>query len=94
VSSDIQVFIDHHRGLDPSNSDQLSSQSNTYALVSCHHFSMFCTIVLSLTCISVVFARKYDKEVVRLHGEGVNWREQELDLMALYTSRGGKSHGR
>jgi hypothetical protein len=30
---------------------------------------------------------------VRLHGEGVNWREQELDLMALYTSGGGKSHG-
>jgi hypothetical protein len=32
--------------------------------------------------------------MVRLHGEGVNWREQELDLMALYTSGGGKSHVR
>jgi hypothetical protein len=58
VSSDIQVFIDHHRGPDPSNLDQLFSQLATDALVSCHHFSMLCTVVLSLTCISVVFARK------------------------------------
>jgi hypothetical protein len=27
--------------------------------------------------------------MVRLHGEGVNWREQEVDLMALYASGGG-----
>jgi hypothetical protein len=26
-------------------------------LVSCHHFSMFCTVVLSLNCISAVFGR-------------------------------------
>jgi hypothetical protein len=32
--------------------------------------------------------------MVRLHEEGVNWREQELDPMALYASGGGKSHGR
>jgi hypothetical protein len=32
--------------------------------------------------------------MVRLHGEGVNWREQELDLMALYTNGEGKIHGR
>jgi hypothetical protein len=31
--------------------------------------------------------------MVRLHGEGVNWREQELDPMALYVSGGAKSHG-
>jgi hypothetical protein len=94
MSSDIQVFIDHHRGPGPSNPDQLYSQSVTDALVSCHHFSMLCTVVLFLNCISVVFARKkYGEEMVRLHGEGVNWREQELDPMALYTSGGGKSHG-
>jgi hypothetical protein len=29
---------------------------------------------------------------VRLHGEGVNWREQEIDPVALYASGGGKSH--
>jgi hypothetical protein len=27
-------------------------------------------------------------------GGGVNWRQQDIDLMALYTSGGGKSHGR
>jgi hypothetical protein len=54
----IQVFIVHHRGPDPSNLNQLCSQSATDALVSCHHFSMLCTVVLSLTCSSVIFARK------------------------------------
>jgi hypothetical protein len=29
--------------------------------------------------------------MVRCHREGVNWREQELDPMTLYTSEGGKS---
>jgi hypothetical protein len=57
VRSDIEVFVEHHRGPNPSNLDQLCSQSATDALVSCHHFSMFCTVVLSLICISVVFAR-------------------------------------
>jgi hypothetical protein len=38
------------------------------------------------------FQNKYGKEMVILYGEGVNWREQELDSMALYTSGGGKSH--
>jgi hypothetical protein len=31
--------------------------------------------------------------MVRLHGEGVNWRQRDIDPMALYASRGGKSHG-
>jgi hypothetical protein len=55
--SDIEVFVEHHQGPDPSNPDQLCSQLATDALVSCHHFLMFCTIVLSLTCIYVVYAR-------------------------------------
>jgi hypothetical protein len=32
--------------------------------------------------------------MLRLRGEGVEWREQDIDLMALYASRGGKSHVR
>jgi hypothetical protein len=32
--------------------------------------------------------------MVRLHGEGVNWREQDVDSLALYASGGEKSHGR
>jgi hypothetical protein len=32
--------------------------------------------------------------MVRLHGKGINWREQELNPMALYAIRGGKKHGR
>jgi hypothetical protein len=31
--------------------------------------------------------------MVRLYGEGVNWREQDLNPMSLYASGGGKSHG-
>jgi hypothetical protein len=27
-------------------------------------------------------------------GGGVNWRQQDIDLMALYANGGGKSHGR
>jgi hypothetical protein len=57
VRSDNVVFVKHHRGPDPSNPDQLCSQLATDALLSCHHFSMFCTVVLSLTCISIIFAR-------------------------------------
>jgi hypothetical protein len=57
VRSDIKVIIERHRGPDPSNPNQLCSQSAADALVSCHHFKMFCTIILSLTCISVIFAR-------------------------------------
>jgi hypothetical protein len=57
VRSDIEVFIEHHRGPNPSNPDQLCSQSAKDALMSFHHFLMFCTVVLSLTYISVVFAR-------------------------------------
>jgi hypothetical protein len=74
VSSDIQVFIDHHQGPDPSNPDQLCSQSATDALVSCHHFSMLCAVVLSLTCISVVFARK----IWRRNGD-TPWRGGQLE---------------
>jgi hypothetical protein len=93
VRSDIEVFIEHHWGPDPSNLDQLYSQSATNALVSCHHLSMFCTVILSLTYISVVFCQnKYGKEMMRLYGEGVNRREQEIDYVALYASREGKSH--
>jgi hypothetical protein len=40
-----------------SNPDQLCSKSPTDRLVSCYHFSIFCTIVLSLTCIVGVFGR-------------------------------------
>jgi hypothetical protein len=32
--------------------------------------------------------------MVRLYGEGVNWRQQDIDLMALYASGGRKSQGR
>jgi hypothetical protein len=57
VRSDTEAFIEHHRGLDSLNPDQLCSQSAIDALVSSHHFSMFCTVVLSLTYIYVIFAR-------------------------------------
>jgi hypothetical protein len=36
---------------------------------------------------------KYGEEMVRRHGEGFNWREVDIDLMAVYASGGEKSHG-
>jgi hypothetical protein len=57
MRTEIEVFIEHHGGPDPSNLDQLCSQLATDALVNCYHFLIFCTVVLCLTCISVVFAR-------------------------------------
>jgi hypothetical protein len=37
---------------------------------------------------------KYGEEMVQRHGVGFNWREADIDLMAVYASGGGKSHGR
>jgi hypothetical protein len=33
------------------------------------------------------------QEMVRRHGESVNWRKEPVNQMALYTSGGGKSYG-
>jgi hypothetical protein len=74
VRSHIEVFIEHHRGPDPSNLDQLCSQSAIDALVSCQYLLMFCTIVLSLTCISVVLP----KEIWQRNGE-TPWRGGQLE---------------
>jgi hypothetical protein len=37
---------------------------------------------------------KYGEEIVRRHAEGFNWRETDIDPMAMYASGGGKIHGR
>jgi hypothetical protein len=57
VRSDIAIFIENHRGPDPLNPDQLYSQSAIDALVSFYHFFILSTVVLSLTCISIVSTR-------------------------------------
>jgi hypothetical protein len=57
MRNDIVIFIENHRGLDPSNPDQLYSQSATYALVGFYYFLILSTVVLSLTCISIVSDR-------------------------------------
>jgi uncharacterized membrane protein len=63
--------------------------------VSCYHFLIFCTVVLYITYIFVVFARiNMAEKIVRLYGEEVDWRKADVDLIALYANGGGKSHGR
>jgi hypothetical protein len=42
----------------------------------------------------VLFQVQYGQEMVRRHGEGVNWRKEPIDPMAMYTSGGGKTHER
>jgi hypothetical protein len=51
------IFIENNRGPNPSNLDQLCSQSATFVLVSFYHFLILYIIVLSLTCISIVSVR-------------------------------------
>jgi hypothetical protein len=51
------IFIENRRGPNPSNPDQLCSQSATDDLVGFYHFLFLSTVVLSLTCISIVSAR-------------------------------------
>jgi hypothetical protein len=98
VSSDIEVFIEHHRGPNPLNLDQLCSQSAIDALVSCHHFSMFCTIALSLTCICVVFARinMANKLCDSMERGSIGERQTSTRWPCTLVGRGGgrgKSHG-
>jgi hypothetical protein len=57
IKSDIEIFIENHRGPNFSNPDQLCSQSAIDALVSFYHFLILSTVVLSLTSISIISAR-------------------------------------
>jgi hypothetical protein len=57
VPIEIDVFIEYHRGPDPSDPDKLYSQSAMDHLVSCYHFLIFCTIVFYLAEIYGVFCR-------------------------------------
>jgi hypothetical protein len=44
-ASDIKVFVEHHKGIDPTNSDQLSPLGGTTALVICFHFLLDSCVV-------------------------------------------------
>jgi hypothetical protein len=46
--SDIEVFVERHKGRDPTNPDQLSTPGATTALVICFHF------FIGLVCSSFV----------------------------------------
>jgi hypothetical protein len=58
----------------------------------CHPF----WIDMSHMCHALLgfFQAQYGQEMARHHGEDVNWRKEPIDSMVLYTSGGGKSHGR
>jgi hypothetical protein len=43
--SDIEVFVEHHKGSDPTNPDQLSTPSATAALVIFFHFLLDSCVV-------------------------------------------------
>jgi hypothetical protein len=98
VRSDIKVFVEQQRGPDPSNPDQLCSQSVLIVGHRCFgEFSPFLDGLHHCSLSNLHFCcfcqNKYGEVMVRLHGEGVNWRQQEIDTMALYTSGGRKRHG-
>jgi hypothetical protein len=77
VSSDIEVFVEHHRCF--------GELSPFFDVLHC------CCLSKVHFCCSC--QNKYGREMVRLHGEGVNWRQQDTEPMALYASGGGKRHG-
>jgi hypothetical protein len=45
--SDIEVFVEHHKGCDPTNPNQLSTLGATTAVVICFHFLLDSCVVLS-----------------------------------------------
>jgi hypothetical protein len=65
VPSDIEVFVEYHIGPNPSNQDQLCSQLATDHLVSCYHFLIFCTIVLSNMHFCCFWQNQYGQEIVK-----------------------------
>jgi hypothetical protein len=44
--SDIEVFVEHHKDRDPTNTDQLSTLGATATLVICFHFLFDSCVVL------------------------------------------------
>jgi hypothetical protein len=44
--SDIEVFVEHHKSRNPTNSDQLSTPGATTVLVICFHFLLGLCVVL------------------------------------------------
>jgi hypothetical protein len=95
VRSDIAIFIKNHRGPNPSNPDQLCSQSATDVLVSFYHFLILFTIVLSLTCISIVSARiNMVKRWCDAMGKGSTGERKTSTRWLCTLVEGGKSHGR
>jgi hypothetical protein len=93
--SDIDVFVEHHKGSDPTNPDQLSTPGATTALVICFHLLLDSCVVIHIyfkwfACCRQLMAKK----MVAQHGDDFNWRGAPVDPMALYNSRGGKPHGR
>jgi hypothetical protein len=44
--SDMEVFLEHHKGHNPTNPDQLSTSDATAALVICFHFLLGSCVVL------------------------------------------------
>jgi hypothetical protein len=79
VRSDIAILIENHRGPDPSKPDHLCSQSATNALVSFYRFLILSTVVLSLTCISIIFARiNMAKRWCDIMGRGSTGERQTL----------------
>jgi hypothetical protein len=44
--SDIEVFVEHHKGCDPTSLDQLPTLGATAALVICFHFLLGSCVVL------------------------------------------------
>ena len=93
--SDIEVYVQGHRGRDPTQPEQLCSQTAIDRLVSSPQF------LLSLHHLSssklyglLVLQEKYGQEMVKRHGEGYDWRKEPVDSVAVQARGGGKAHGR
>jgi hypothetical protein len=58
----------------------------------------FCYIftIISVLTFTICFSlqENYKEEVVKKHGEDINYKEEPSDGRAVYDSGGGKAHGR
>jgi hypothetical protein len=90
--TDVELYMQGHRGSDPQNPDVLCTQTASDRLVSFWYSSMCLLMMhLYLVCLPLDFIWE---DMVQLHGQDYDWRSQPIDPQVAYAIPGGQAHGR